>query len=168
MRNKYSLWHRIILAVVLLCLILAGFLVYLQATRNMTVERNAKYITDAATQTAKRIDDLLVGAENSISAIANMYERSMDPKRANVEVLEELTESTVFDYIGYVDAQGIYTDNRGLQADVTDRAYFQDALRGNSGVDMVFNGHVSGEWFDVYLYSISSKMPRGIVLATPQ
>ena len=145
MRNKYSLWHRIILAVVLLCLILAGFLVYLQATRNMTVERNAKYITDAATQTAKRIDDLLVGAENSISAIANMYERSMDPKRANVEVLEELTESTVFDYIGYVDAQGIYTDNRGLQADVTDRAYFQDALRGNSGVDMVFNGHVSGE-----------------------
>lgn len=145
MRNKYSLWRRIILAVVLLCLILAGFLVYLQATRNMTVERNAKYITDAATQTAKRIDDLLVGAENSISAIANMYERGLDPKRADVEVLEDLTESTVFDYIGYVDAQGIYTDNRGLQADVTDRAYFQNGMQGNSGVDMVFNGRVSGE-----------------------
>ena len=80
MREKHSLLRRVILAVVLLCLILAGFLVYLQATRNMTVERNAKYITDAATQTAKRIDDLVVGAENSISAIANMYERSMDPK----------------------------------------------------------------------------------------
>ena len=145
MRNKYSLWRRIILAVVLLCLILAGFLVYLQATRNMTVERNAKYITDAATQTAKRIDDLLVGAENSISAIANMYERGLDPKRADVEVLEDLTESTVFDYIGYVDAQGIYTDNRGLQADVTDRAYFQNGMQGNSGVDMILNGRVSGE-----------------------
>ena len=145
MREKHSLLRRVILAVVLLCLILAGFLVYLQETRNITVERNAKYITDAASQTAKRIDDLLAGAENSISAIANMYERSMDPKQANVEVLEELTESTIFDYIGYVDAEGIYTDNRGLQADVTDRAYFQNGMNGNSGVDMIINGRVSGE-----------------------
>lgn len=145
MREKHSLLRRVILAVVLLCLILAGFLVYLQETRNITVERNAKYITDAASQTAKRIDDLLAGAENSISAIANMYERSMDPKQANVEVLEELTESTIFDYIGYVDAEGIYTDNRGLQADVTDRAYFQNGMNGNSGVDMIVNGRVSGK-----------------------
>ena len=107
MRDKYNIWRRIILAIVLLCLRLAGFLIYPQANRHMTVERNANYIADAAIQTAKRIDDLLVGAENSISAIANMYERSMDPRQANVEVLEELTESTVFDYIGYVDAKGV-------------------------------------------------------------
>lgn len=145
MRDKYSIWRRIILAAVLLCLILAGFLVYLRANRHMTVEKNANYIADAATQTAKRIDDLLVSAENSITAIAQMYERSMDPKQANVEVLKELTESTVFDYIGYVDARGIYTDNRGLRADVTDRAYFQNGMQGNSGVDMILNGRVSGE-----------------------
>ncbi|MDO4515371.1 MAG: hypothetical protein Q4B72_15235, partial [Lachnospiraceae bacterium] len=70
MRDRHNLWRRIILAGVLLCLILAGFFVYLHATRNMTVERNANYVADAASQTAKRIDDLLVGAENSISAIA--------------------------------------------------------------------------------------------------
>ena len=145
MRDKHSLWRRIFLTVVLLCLILAGFLLYLQSNRLMTVERNAKYIADAATQTAKRIDDLLVSAENSISAIANMYERTMDPTQANVEVLEELTESTVFDYIGYVDAKGIYTDNRGLQADVSDRAYVQSGMQGNPGMDIVFNGRVSGE-----------------------
>ena len=145
MRDKYNIWRRIILAIVLLCLRLAGFLIYPQANRHMTVERNANYIADAAIQTAKRIDDLLVGAENSISAIANMYERSMDPRQANVEVLEELTESTVFDYIGYVDAKGVYTDNRGLRADVTDRAYFRSGMQGNSGVDMVLNGRASGE-----------------------
>ena len=54
-----------------------GFFVYLHTTRNMTVERNANYVADAASQTAKRIDDLLVGAENSISAIAHMYEQSL-------------------------------------------------------------------------------------------
>ena len=100
MRNRSALLRRILLAGILLCLILAGFCVYLRTTRNMTVERNANYVADAAAQTAKRIDDLLVGAENSINAIARMYERSLDPSQANVEVLEQLTESTVFDYIG--------------------------------------------------------------------
>ena len=90
MRDRHALWRRIILAGVLLCLILAGFFVYLHTTRNMTVKRNANYVADAASQTAKRIDDLLVGAENSISAIARMYERSLDPSRADVETLEKL------------------------------------------------------------------------------
>lgn len=145
MRDKYNLWRRIILAGVLLCLILAGFFVYLHTTRNITVGRNANYVADAATQTAKRIDDLLAGAENSISAIAHMYERSLDPAQADVETLDELTESTVFDYIGYVNAEGIYTDNLGRQADVSDRYYVQDGLRGNAGMDMIFNGRISGE-----------------------
>ena len=145
MRNQNHLWRRIILAVVLLSLILAGFFVYLRATRRRTLERNANYIADAATQTAKRIDDLLIGAENSISAIAHMYEQSLNPAIANVEVLEKMTESTVFDYIGFVDENRIYTDSRGLQADVTDRAYARDGFQGNAGMDVIFNGRVSGE-----------------------
>ncbi|MDO4516402.1 MAG: response regulator [Bacillota bacterium] len=145
MRDRHTLWRRILLAGLLLCLILTGFFVYLRATRNTTVERNANYVADAATQTAKRIDDLLVGAESSICAIAHMYEESLDPAQADAETLGELTDSTVFDYIGYVNADGILTENRGLQADVSDRAYVQDGLRGNSGIDVVFNGRVSGE-----------------------
>ena len=145
MREKNNLWRRIILAALFLALILAGFFVYLSATRSRTLERNGNYIADATSQTAKRIGDLLISAENSIVAIANLYEENMDPFSANVELLEKMTESTVFDYIGIVDANKIYTDNRGLQADVSDRTYAQDAFRGNSGVDVVFNGRVSGE-----------------------
>lgn len=145
MRNRYSLIRRIILALILLALILAGFFYYLRATYNTTIERNANYVADSATQTAKRVDDLLISAENSITAIAEMYGRSVDLGTADVEMLEELTESTVFDYIGIVDADGMYTDNRGRQADVSDRFYYKDAIKGHSGVDMVRNGRVSGE-----------------------
>ena len=145
MRNRYSLIRRIILALILLALILAGFYYYLRATYNTTIERNANYVADSATQTAKRVDDLLISAENSITAIAEMYGRSADLGTADVEMLEELTESTVFDYIGIVDADGMYTDNRGRQADVSDRFYFKDAFMGHSGVDMIKNGRVSGE-----------------------
>ena len=145
MREKYYLWRRILLAIVMLGLILTGFFVYLGSTRRRTLERNANYIADAATQTAKRIDDLLVGAENSISAIARIYEQSLNPEQADLKMLDKLVESTVFDYFGYVNADGILTDSSGRQADASDRYYVQEGLRGSTGIDMVFNGRISGE-----------------------
>ena len=145
MREKSNLWRRMILAIVMLSLILTGFFVYLRSTRRRTLERNANYLADAATQTAKRIDDLLVGAEKNINAIAHIYERTLDPSQANVEVMAQLAESTVFDYIGFANADGILTDSSGQQADASDRYYVRDGLRGNAGIDMVFNGRISGE-----------------------
>ena len=145
MQKNNSFWTQIVLAVIFLCLIFAGFFVYLQSALKTTIDRNASYISDAAAQTAKRVDDLLVGAENSISAIAYMYGLTTDPEKADVELLGELTESTIFDYIGYVSADGIYTDNKGSHADVSDRDYFRDGISGNSGMDMIFKGRLSGE-----------------------
>ena len=145
MEEKNNLRRRIIPAAFLLCLILAGFFVYLRSTRSRTLERNANYIADAATQTAKRIDDLLVGAENSISAIARIYEQIPNPEQADLKLLDKLVESTVFDYIGYVNADGILTDSSGRQADASDRQYVRDGLDGNTGIDMILNGRISGE-----------------------
>lgn len=161
MHYRHSLWRRIILAIVLLLLILAGFFVYLRNTRNTTLNRNANYVADAATQTAKRIDDLLVSAQNNICAIAHMYEHILDHQHVDVQMLEDLTESTLFDYIGYVNIDGIYTDNRGLQADVSDRYYVQDGLRGNSGMDIVFNGRVSGE--DLVIFYVPLQKDEEVV-----
>ena len=64
MRGKRNIGKRIIPATVLLICIIVSFAGYRDVNRNMTVSRNAKYVEDAATQTAKRIEDLLVSAEN--------------------------------------------------------------------------------------------------------
>ena len=53
MRGKRTIWKRIIPASILLICIIASFAVYSNANRNMTVSRNAKYVEDAANQTAK-------------------------------------------------------------------------------------------------------------------
>ena len=134
MRGKRNIWKRIIPASILLICIIASFAAYLDANRRMTVSRNAKYVEDAANQTAKRIEDLLVGAENSISAIAHLYGQTMDPDRIDVETLQKMVDDTPFDYIGIVGADGIYTDNHGKRAQVSDRFYFQDGMAGHSGM----------------------------------
>ena len=157
MRGKQTIWKRIIPTVILLILIIASFAAYLTANRRMTVSRNAKYVEDAATQTAKRIEDLLVGAQNSIRAIAHLYEQTMDSDRIDIEALQKIVDDTPFDYIGIVNTDGIYTDNHGKQAQVSDRYYFQDGMAGHSGMDIIFNGRIAHEnlmifyaplWFD--------------------
>ena len=157
MQGKRTMWKRIIPAIILLICIIASFAAYRNLNRQITVSRNAGYVEDAANQTAKRIEDLLVGAENSISAIAHLYTQTMDPDRLDVKTLQKLVDDTPFDYIGIVGADGIYTDNHGKQAQVSDRYYFQDGMAGHSGMDIIFNGRIAHEnlmifyaplWFD--------------------
>lgn len=145
MRGKRTIWKRIIPASILLICIIASFAVYSNANRNMTVSRNAKYVEDAANQTAKRIEELLVGAENSISAIAHQYGQTMNPEQIDIETLQKMVDDTPFDYIGIVGTDGIYTDNHGKQAQVSDRYYFQDGMAGHSGMDIIFNGRLAHE-----------------------
>ena len=157
MREKRTIWKRVVPASILMICIIASFAAYRNANRHMTVSRNAKYVEDAANQTLKRIEDLLVGAENSISAIAHLYVQTMDSDRIDIETLQKMVDDTPFDYIGIVDADGIYTDNHGRQAQVSDRYYFQDGMAGHSGMDIIFNGRIAHEnlmifyaplWFD--------------------
>ena len=157
MREKRTIWKRVVPASILMICIIASFAAYRNANRHMTVSRNAKYVEDAANQTVKRIEDLLVGAENSISAIAHLYVQTMDSDRIDIETLQKMVDDTPFDYIGIVDVDGIYTDNHGRQAQVSDRYYFQDGMAGHSGMDIIFNGRIAHEnlmifyaplWFD--------------------
>ena len=155
MHENRTFLKRIVPVCILLLCIIVSFVVYLDTNRRVTVERNAKYVEDAATQTVKRIDDLLVGAENSISAIARLYGQTMDPDRVDVEMLQKLVDDTPFDYIGIVSVDGIYTDNRGKQAQVSDRHYFQDGIKGNSGMDFVFNGRIAHENLMIFYAPLS-------------
>ena len=180
MPGKRTIWKRIIPASILLICIIGSFAVFLDANRRMTVSRNAKYVEDAANQTAKRIEDLLVGAENSISAIAHLYGQAMEPDRIDLETLQKMVDDTPFDYIGIVGTDGIYTDNHGKQAQVSDRFYYQDGMAGHSGVDMIFNGRIAHEnlmifyaplWVDGEVVGIltgryGEKQMRKIIAAT--
>ena len=145
MGEKRRIWKRVIPASILLIFVIAGFAAYMRANLRMTVSRNAKYVEDAANQTAKQIEDLLVAAENSISAIAHLYGQAVNPDRIDIETLQKMVDDTPFDYMGIISADGIYTDNHGRQAQVSDRFYFQDGMAGHAGMDIIFNGRIAQE-----------------------
>ncbi len=128
----------------MLCVI-ASFAVYMRVNLRMTVSRNANYIADAATQTARRIEDILISAENSIMAIAHLCGETMTPDQLDIGILQRMVDDTPFDYMGIVDAEGVYTDNHGRQTQVSDRFYFADGMSGHAGMDIIFNGRLAHE-----------------------
>ena len=145
MRKKGSVGKRIIVASILMICIIASFAAYMQVNRRITVSRNANYVEDATVQTAKRIEDILIGAENSIKAIAHLCGKTLSSDQLGVDMLQRIVDDTPFDYMGIVDADGIYTDNNGRQAQVSDRFYFEDGMAGHSGMDIIFNGRIAHE-----------------------
>ena len=145
MREKRTVGKRIASASILMICIIASFAVYMQANLRMTVSRNANYVEDAATQTVRRIEDILIGAENSIKAIAHLCGQNPNADRISIDMLQRIVDDTPFDYMGIVDASGVYTDNRGNQAQVSDRFYFVDGMAGNAGMDIIFNGRIAHE-----------------------
>ena len=145
MRGKGSVGKRIVTASLLMFCVIASFAVYMQVNLRMTVSRNANYIADAATQTARRIEDILISAENSIMAIAHLCGETMTPDQLDIGILQRMVDDTPFDYMGIVDAEGVYTDNHGRQTQVSDRFYFADGMSGHAGMDIIFNGRLAHE-----------------------
>ena len=125
--------------------VIASFAAYMQENRRITVSRNANYVEDATAQTAKRIEDILIGAENSIKAIAHLCGQTLSSDQLSIDILQRIVDDTPFDYMGIVDANGVYTDNNGKQAQVADRFYFEDGMAGHSGMDIIFNGRIVHE-----------------------
>ena len=107
MREKRTVGKRIASASILMLCIIASFAVYMQANLRMTVSRNANYVEDAATQTVRRIEDILIGAENSIKAIAHLCGQNPNADQLSIDMLQRIVDDTPFDYMGIVDASGV-------------------------------------------------------------
>lgn len=53
MGEKRTIWKRVIAASILLICVIASFAGYMNVNRRKTVSRNARYVEDAAKQTAQ-------------------------------------------------------------------------------------------------------------------
>lgn len=150
MRGNKPLLINFIPVSILLVIIVIAFSIFVNTNRQRIVAQNTDYVEEAALQTAQRLDEILMSAQNSLELIASLYGDVMDSTEIDFKLLNQLANKAPFDYIEFVNADGVDINEEGETADVSDRFYFIDGIQGNSGMDIVFDSSIANENLAVF------------------
>ena len=105
-----------------------------------------QYIRELSGRTSQHISDILADKRNAIVSIADLYGKSMDDSsQVNLKNLADLEQSSGFDWIRFVNTKGETYASDGKVANVIDRDYFIEGMRGSSGITYLRESRVSGE-----------------------
>ena len=131
--------NRIIAALVVLALIIAAFVGFMNANQDRIVEQNTRYVEGSTQQTARRLNELFGNSQSNIGTIARIFEMTLSEPVVDADELENLAEDTTFDYVLYIDASGTVTSDVADDGDATSREYYLNGMRGEAGCCSVYD-----------------------------
>ena len=136
---------RFILTAVLIAGIFGAFWRFIQDNEQRIARQNEEYLDELTTQRAISIDSLIEENLSFIGSTAYLYGKSLSSPWADVAVIRNYEENSVFDLLRFIDSSGDNYTSRGVMANLADREYFQSGMRGESGVTYVAVSRVTGE-----------------------
>lgn len=144
--------RQIALGGILIVFIVVVFLIFTRENHNRILKQNERYAEDVALQKATYIDAVLTDAQNSIRQIASLCSQNdiLTSGQDVRDVLQEITVNSPFDYIEFTDSTGKDHTASGGTADVSDRSYFIEGMKGNSGIEVVFDSRITNETLIIF------------------
>ncbi|MDE7252814.1 MAG: response regulator [Acetatifactor sp.] len=143
---------RIFTTGVLILAIIFVFGGYMQRNSQRIAQQNASYIQSSTIETAGWIADILDNARSSINNMAGLYGQTLTSREVNTEDLKQMADRSLFDYVEFINADGIDINVQGIRADVSDRTYFIKGMQGESGMDGAYVSRITNER-DVIFYA---------------
>lgn len=120
------------------------------------IEQIDTYVQVLSDKTANHVGDVFRDKKEEIISLAYLYGKAIRTSEVDAEYLAELERDSGFDRIRFVNLKGESYTSDGKIADVADRDYFQNGIKGKSGITAVmhsrFNsaklvGFYSPVWF---------------------
>ena len=136
---------RIVLTILLIAGIVIGFWQFSVGNRNRIVSQNEEYLNELTTQRAVSINNLMEEDLHFIKTTAFLYGQSLDSPEADISVIREFEESTAFEMLRFIDRNGDNYTSQGAASNLSDRAYFQAGMRGETGITFVERSRVTGQ-----------------------
>ncbi|MDE5802435.1 MAG: response regulator [Lachnospiraceae bacterium] len=144
MKKKKSL-QEIIYAAFLLAAIIILFFWFTSQNSRRTEEQNRDYAADSARMKSEQIDEELNNALSRIKTYAYFVGEGLTEPVITAQMLAIMEENSQFDTILFTDLNGVDYASDGRIFDVTERNFYMDGLKGNSGIEVVFEPHFFDE-----------------------
>lgn len=130
---------------VISCFIILLFFFFSMQNKKRIYNQNESYVQDNAVQTTARIDDVLKRALEDIEMMSYWFGKSLKSPVVTIQDLQELTDSSDFDYVRYTGADGVNMAADGRTSDATDREYFLDGMSGKTGMSVTPSSRITSE-----------------------
>ncbi|MCM1044188.1 MAG: response regulator [Candidatus Gastranaerophilales bacterium] len=144
MKGKKSL-HEIIYGVFLIVAMLLLFIWFTEQNNLRTQEQNRNYAADSAEMKAAQIDEELNNALNQITTYAYFVGESLKQPVITAQMLTRMEENSRFDAMMFTDLSGVDHASDGRTIDATDRRFYTDGIRGNHGIEAIFDPYYYAE-----------------------
>ena len=164
--NRNSI-QNVLCAIVLVAGIIISFVVFYHSNATRITHQNERYIADIANQKAILVDDLfsenLAYIESAAIVLETAFQsKGIDTDKLNVsdqsrmdkkevdmvgKILKEYEGRFVFNHLRFIDLYGrdYTTGTKVIAANVMEREYFKEGIRGSSGMTYILDSKVTGE-----------------------
>lgn len=144
-KNGKKLAQQVIWVVVLLAAMIVLFHWYTTQNSVRMEERNKNYAADSARQTTTRIDEQMNNALELINTYAHFVGEGLKEPVINEQILQEIEHNALFDAVLFTDASGMNHTSDGRTSDASDRDYYKNGMRGQSGIAVILDSYFFNE-----------------------
>ncbi len=134
-----------VVCVVVVFFILLSFLVFTKENERRIIEQNMEYIKDSTIQIAGRIDNVFSDGYENIRILSAFLSQSLDRPEVDIGLVREIAQDSVFDFLEFADMDGMDHNITGGVSDARDRQYYLDGIKGNVGLEVIFNSRATHE-----------------------
>ncbi len=138
-------WGHSALVAVLISAVFLSFFAFVRENEERIRGQNQQYAYDAATQTASRVEDMLEARTTTLNLLSLTVAETITRPWIGQEFLKLLQETSVFDYVEFIDATGLNHNADGVTSDSSDRRNYLMGIRGETGFHIIFNSRITHE-----------------------
>ncbi len=155
--------------IVVILLILLAFVLFSRENRERIATQNTEYIKDSTVQIAERVDAVLSEGYDNARILSAFLSHSLSSPQVDVAQLRKLAGNSVFDFIEFADMDGMDHNITGGVSDARDRAYYLEGIKGNSGLEVIFESRATHETLLMF-YSpvVYEEEPVGVLIGVFQ
>ncbi len=113
--------------------------------RKRIEKQNEEYILYLTVQRAISVENLFNENLDYIKSTAHLYGNTIVSAEPDLVLLKDLEDNTGFELLRFIAINGDDYTTEGMKANLSDRDYFQDGLKGNTGVTSVLSSRVTNE-----------------------
>ncbi len=149
MKKKTRGQNRFQTSLIFIWFIIVAIIAMYTGFSNRQMEKYADYTVRQNAQTiSNEVDAYVNSAMVSIQLTSHLVTQMMSGRELENagEVLEPLLEQTPFDFIEYINQDGINISDKGEAFDASDRVYYQEGIQGYTGIWINYHPKYSKEY----------------------